>query len=165
MKGYRDLFEREFAGEERLWDIQGPGLPLGLRILSLDGALAILAGKNSRGRQAFSAKKADTGAPGVKALERFVSGETENLSRLRDLLSGRIPAETAEIGRLLDYCDYLWAHFPDCAGTGGRRPPATDISFLKRVRTEIDPFLAVLNGTLAEIRRAARGASDSGDGE
>ncbi|MDR3192162.1 MAG: DUF115 domain-containing protein [Treponema sp.] len=164
MKGYRDLFEREFAGEERLWDIDGPGLPLGPRILSLDGALAALADrKRPQGQAVFSAKKAEAGAPGIEALGCFVSGETENLSRLRDLLTGN-SAETAEIDKLLDYCDYLWAHFPDCAGTGGRRPPAADLSFLKRVRTEIDPFLAILNRTLAEIRRAARGAPDSEDG-
>jgi hypothetical protein len=161
MKGYRDLFEREFAGEKRLWDIQGPGLPLGLRILSLDGALAALADRKSQGQAVFSVKKTDPKAPGLKALEPFVSRETEKLSRLRDLLTGN-SAETAEIDKLLDYCDYLWAHFPDCAGTGGRRPPAADISFLKRVRTEIDPFLAILNRTLAEIRRDGRGSPDSG---
>jgi hypothetical protein len=169
MKGYRDLFEREFAGEERLWDIQGPGLPLGLRILSLDEALAALADRNPRGGRILRGKKADAGMPGIRAsdirkLECFVSGERENLSRLRDLLTGKIPAETGEIGRLLDYCDYLWAHFPDCAGTGGRRPPAGDLSFLKRVRTEIDPFLAILNRTLAEIRRVARETPDAGEG-
>ncbi|MDR1636622.1 MAG: DUF115 domain-containing protein [Treponema sp.] len=170
MKGYRDLFEREFAGEERLWDIHGPGLPLGLRVLSLGQALAALAERNSGGGQSFRAEKADAKAPGIKAsgigtLERFVSGETENLSRLRDLLSGKGPAETGELDRLLDYCDYLWAHFPDCAGTGGRRPSGADIVFLKRVRTEIDPFLAILNRTLAEIRRAAREAPDSEAGD
>jgi hypothetical protein len=167
MKGYRDLFEREFAGEERLWDIEGPGLPLGLRILSLDGALAALADKNPENlaeQPVFSTGKPDAKTPGVKALEPFVSEETKNLSRLRDLLTGKPPAETAEIDKLLDYCDYLWAHFPDCAGTGGRRPPAADISFLKRVRTEIDPFLAILNRTLAEIRLTDRGASDPGTG-
>jgi hypothetical protein len=107
-------------------------------------------------------KKAEAGAATsvrtskLKTLERFVAGETENLSRLRDLLTGKNPAGVAKLDGLLDYCDYLWAHFPDCAGAGGRRPPGTDISFLKRVRTEIDPFLAVLNRTLAEIRRDAR---------
>jgi hypothetical protein len=156
MKGYRDLFEREFAGEEGLWDIDGPGLPLGLETLSLGEALAVLGGGNPGGRRIFRAKKteagATAGASGLKTLECFVAGETENLSRLRDLLSGKSPAGAAELEGLLDYCDYLWAHFPDCAGTGGRRPPGTDISFLKRVRTEIDPFLAVLHRTLAEIR-------------
>jgi hypothetical protein len=162
MKGYRDLFEREFAGEERLYDIEGPGLPLGLRILSLDEALAALAGR-STGRRILP-ETPGAGLPDIGKLERFVSGERENLSRLRDLLTGKLPAGTGEIDRLLDYCDYLWAHFPDCAGTGGRRAPAADISFLKRVRTEIDPFLAILNRTLAEIRRAARGEPDAGEG-
>ncbi|MDR0450816.1 MAG: DUF115 domain-containing protein [Treponema sp.] len=181
MRGYRDLFEREFAGEERLWDTSGPGLPLGLRSLSPGEALAILAGGKPPGQQSSAEKAPGISIPGidepdinrpginepginapgasaayVEKLERFVSAETENLSRLRDLLSGKAPAGIAELDKLLDYCDYLWAHFPDCAGTDGRRPPATDISFLKRVRTETDPFLAILNRTLAEIRRDAR---------
>jgi hypothetical protein len=153
MKGYRDLFEREFAGEERLRDIAGPGLPLGLRTLSLDEALAALAAKNPPEGRIFPKEKADPAR-----LECFVSWEREKLAYLRDLLSGKLPAGTGEIEELLDYCDYLWAHFPDCAGTGGRRPPATDGSFLKRVRTEIDPFLAILNRTLAEIRTRGDGA-------
>jgi hypothetical protein len=161
MKGYRDLFEREFAGEERLWDIHGPGLPLGLRTLSLDRALEILADGNPG--QMFPGTKA--GVSDTGALEPFVAGEAENLSRLRDLLTGKSPAGAGELEGLLDYCDYLWAHFPDCAGTGGRRPAGTDISFLKRVRTEIDPFLAVLNRTLAEIRRDTRKNPAPGDGK
>jgi hypothetical protein len=44
---------------------------------------------------------------------------------------------------LLDELDYLWAHFPDCAGAGGRRPVSSDIAFLKRVRAEIEPCLAL----------------------
>jgi hypothetical protein len=173
MKGYRDLFEREFSGEERLWDIDGPGLPLGLRILSLDEALVVLADRNPTG--GLSPRKGAARVPGggavvdrasgIGGLERFVAGERENLSRLRDLLTGRSSAGDMELDMLLDYCDYLWAHFPDCAGTGGRRPPGTDISFLKRVRTEIDPFLALLNRTLAEIRRDAGEGPASGDGK
>jgi hypothetical protein len=67
--------------------------------------------------------------------------ERERLIRLRGLLSGVLSSAGGELDGLLDECDYLWAHFPECAGAGGRRPPADDISFLKRVRAEIDPFL------------------------
>jgi hypothetical protein len=169
MKSYRDLFEREFSGEGRLRDIDGPGLPLGLQTLSLDNALAMLAGEAAR--EATGEKtpalisRGDTpaGMVSAKALERFIGEEIAHLLRLRDMLTGKAPAaelgtstgpcESSPLDDLLDYCDYLWAHFPDCAGAGGRRPAATDISFLKRVRVEIDPFLAILNRSLWESRR------------
>jgi hypothetical protein len=56
---------------------------------------------------------------------------------------------------LIDECDYLWAHFPDYAAAG-RHPGKAEletgspaaISFLKRLRIEIDPFLKLLNLTL-----------------
>jgi len=43
---------------------------------------------------------------------------------------------------LIDECDYLWAHFPDYSG--GVKPKLSDLSFLKRVRTEIEPMLKLL---------------------
>jgi hypothetical protein len=54
---------------------------------------------------------------------------------------------------MLDEADFLWAHVPDCAAAGGRRPSAEDPSFLKRVRVEIDPFIGILDRVLAEIER------------
>jgi hypothetical protein len=76
----------------------------------------------------------------------FADNEKARLLRLRDILTGAAEGASAASGeteRLLDECDYLWAHFPERAGIsrGGSSPPADDISFLKRVRTEIDSFL------------------------
>jgi hypothetical protein len=138
MRGYRDLFEQEFSGEKRLRDIDGPGLPLGIKSLSMDEALDLLAG--SGGLPPFS-PLASKGRNCREALGTFMREEKDRLIRLRDFLSGGASSAREEPEGLLDECDYLWAHFPECAGTGGRRPPAGDISFLKRVRAEIDPFI------------------------
>jgi hypothetical protein len=67
------------------------------------------------------------------------------LVELRGILTGEVAAERLDL--LVDECDYLWAHFPDC--TGGRRPAVSDISFLKRLRMEIDCALAVVVSDLA----------------
>jgi hypothetical protein len=179
MRGYRDLFEREFAGTgagnaasgagsaasagknakgARLRDINGSGLPLGIETISLEQAINILnEGKADRGLPPKLARTVLTGrekaaawpSPEQAALIRlktevlisFIRREQEALLLLRSILKGEIPAEADKTEYLLDTCDYLWAHFPDCAGAGGRRPAGTDLSFLKRVRTEIDPFL------------------------
>jgi hypothetical protein len=143
MRGYRDLFEQEFSGEERLRDISGPGLPLGVKSLSADEAFAVL----SREDPGRSQNTEERGGPSPYdtlkelRLKAFIQGERERLLRLRGFLSGAAAAAGGELEGLLDECDYLWANFPECAGAGGKRPQIDGISFLKRVRAEIDPFL------------------------
>jgi hypothetical protein len=144
MRNYRDLFEREFAGEERLKDIDGSGLPLGLSTLQPGEAAAILlAGR----RVPYDANTAATNVK-TQQVRDFLLTEREALEKLRNILRGEQSATPQEFEDLLDYCDYLWAHFPECAAAGGSRPPATDISFLKRVRTEIDLFKKLLDRSL-----------------
>jgi hypothetical protein len=137
MRGYRDLFEQEFAREERLHDISGSGLPLGIKSLSMDEALGMLAGEG----ELPPVLPPPRGRKNLFHLKTFMEEERERLIRLRGLLSGALSSAGGELDGLLDECDYLWAHFPECAGAGGRRPQADDLSFLKRVRAEIDPFL------------------------
>jgi hypothetical protein len=80
-------------------------------------------------------------------LSAFIRHEIKILTELKAMLSGVVPPEPARLEELLDNADYLWAHFPECAGAG-RRPPSTDLSFLKRVRTEIEPFLKLWERSL-----------------
>jgi len=167
MRNYRDLFEQEFGGNPRLFNIAaGAGLYLGVKTLTAEEALAVL---NSAGTaappeepslsgEAFASPKPpeEPGDARKKQITGFIRRETETLEELKKMLSGEIPAENARMEELLDNADYLWAHFPDCAGTSNRdggciRPPCTDIGFLKRVRTEIDPFLKLWEMALGEI--------------
>jgi hypothetical protein len=164
MRGYRDLFEREFAGEKRLRDIISDGLPLGPLAVDIEtageilgrragtepgtgGATQTAADRTARAAPRCAVPPAGTApAPaGSKAgtLRDFIVRERDSLIKLRKILTGEITPLPEELEGLLDEADYLWAHFPDCAGTGGRRPPATDISFLKRVRAELDPFIGL----------------------
>jgi len=73
-----------------------------------------------------------------------LNDERSRLLELRNILTGDIAMDKNRLSILIDECDYLWAHFPDC--TGGRHPKLEDISFLKRVRAEIDPMLKVMEG-------------------
>ncbi|AEF85528.1 conserved hypothetical protein [Treponema primitia ZAS-2] len=147
MKSYRDLFEREFAGQGRIRDIAGSGLPLGLKTLTLGEAFAIL---TKTVTVTVLTKKVTVTVSDTRAAA-FVRGELEALTALRGVLTGEACPAPTEFEALLDYCGYLWAHFPDCAGAEGRRPGGTDIGFLKRVRTEIDPFIKLLELTLREL--------------
>jgi hypothetical protein len=157
LKTYRDLFEREFSGENRLWDIAGPGLPLGLRTLDPEEAFALLRA-GSQGHK--PGKSPVPGAPfnpdRRRALEDFIRRERDALAAFRDILRGSRPAPREQLEKLLDEEDYLWAHFPECAA--GRRPPVPDISFLNRVRVEIDPFIGLFDLLAQELGREAPGA-------
>jgi hypothetical protein len=148
MASYRDLFEREFAGDGGIHDLMGTGLPLGTVPFSPEEARDILGSGRTPARPLPAPP--DAGAR-KKAVEAFVLKEREALHKLRNILTGETTAPEEQWEELLDRENYLWAHFPDCAGTGGRRPPPGDASFLKRVRTEIDPFIGLLDRVLGEL--------------
>ena len=142
-----EFFEAEFGGNPRLFNISGPGLPLGIKTVSVAEALTILKDgatllNNGGEKAAAHAEPPPIPSPLRGKLHAFIRREMDALTELRETLSSGVPPEAARLDALLDYCDYLWAHFPDCAGATNR-PPSTDVSFLKRVRTEIDPFLVL----------------------
>ncbi|MDR2159521.1 MAG: DUF115 domain-containing protein [Treponema sp.] len=177
MRNYRYLFEREFASRDRLRDTEGTGLFLGIPVLAPEALYDALAGPPAEkdppvteaclpaGGSSLRAAEdvpADPGAEesppsGRIAAERaarlgaFISTERETILHLRRILTGERTAAADELEGILDRCDYLWAHFPDCAGAEGRRPSGTDISFLKRVRAEIDPFVKLFDLVSKEL--------------
>ena len=189
MKNYRSLFEQEFSGDARIFDIEGSGLPLGLKTLSKKDAIDLLNeeefsseptrtggslanqrcdnelslfqnsvsfGKDFRKtvlKDSFSFKS-NVAFPKAEVLEKpqltlFYFSEKKRLIELRDILTGEEPANKERLLGLLDECDYVWGHFPDYSG--GRGPDAADISFLKRVRAELDPMLKLMDRALKEI--------------
>jgi hypothetical protein len=162
LKRYRRLFQREFAPGAplnpggRLRDITGSGLYLGVETLPPGAALELLlAGPGAGGAEKAAAHSGDTGSAARggagtarQRMENFLRRERETLAELRGILTGR--DGSARLDALLGECDYLWAHFPDCAETGGRRPGG--LSFLNRVRFETDPFLALWDRALNSLR-------------
>jgi hypothetical protein len=163
MRNYRDLFEREFAADPRLFDITGGGLPLGLRTLSPEAAFDVLAACGARveaeERRDTATMDSERRVALTEKLKTFIQGEQNRLLPLRRILSGEEAADAGRLDTLVGDCDYLWAHFPDYAGAGGRRPDKRDIaagtpeavSFLKRLRAEIDPALALLERTIDDL--------------
>jgi hypothetical protein len=143
MKNYRDLFEQEFGGDSRIFDIEGAGLSLGVKTLSMEDAINSLVKIDpqfiTRGRGGAGAQREEK----ENKLNSFYKTEKELLQELRGLLTGEAAADNERLAVLINECDYLWAHFPDYAAS--RRPELSDISFLKRLRTEIDPMLKLLD--------------------
>ncbi len=151
MRKYRDLFELEFGGNPRLFDITGPGLPLGVKTITAAEAFVILNEADNQHTPPRNLAQSSEENTQTNRITAFARREANTLKELKGMLTGAIPPEPERLEGLLDTADYLWAHFPECAGAGGRRPPATDLSFLKRIRTEIDPFLKLWEITLEEL--------------
>ena len=177
LRNYRDLFEREFgvvannvgsASGDRFFDIEGSGLPLGVKTLSPQEAFDILSeGRglttNQHEPRTFGTTRTTESYRSISSwsscgswstkLETFIKDEQKRLILLRDMLTGAAAMDSDALVTLIDECDYLWAHFPDYAGTD-RRPgkaelsDGTAISFLKRLRVEIDPFLKLWDLTI-----------------
>jgi len=152
MRKYRDLFEQEFGGDSRIFDIEGTGLPLGIKTLSMKEAIAILNNKNFyREIEALTAQhpvQVHEVRGKNNELEIFFENELERLGVLRDIFTGKTEADEKRLYNLLDECDYLWAHFPDYAG--GRSPQPRDISFLKRARAELDPMMELIKRAMGD---------------
>ena len=141
MRNYRDIFEQEFGGNTKLMDINGPGLPLGIKIITPADAFAILS-QAGKGTDSVLQPQMNTPSAGQKEkVTAFIQQEIDILTTIKDMLTGALPPDTTRLEELLETADYLWAHFPECAGAGGKRPCGTNLSFLKRVRAEIEPFL------------------------
>jgi hypothetical protein len=160
LRNYRNLFEEEFSSLEetaslsRLYEIKGPGLKLGVKELAPEEAVKLLTGNEMPGASFQEKPKEEQerkkSVIDFDLMKRFITNEKSYLYKLRDILTGHVTASEDETENLLDTCDYLWAHFPECAAAGGRRPSVNDLSFLKRVRTEIDPFIKLWNMALQE---------------
>jgi hypothetical protein len=144
LAGYRALFRREFPADGRTFDLSPSELELGWPKLDpaawpglLRNAAAAAAALPARPAEAVSPAPVPTAA----TVAAFIAAERGRLERLRAALTGEAPLGRAELEDLVDDCDYLWAHFPECAGAEGGRPRLEDAAFLKRTRVEIDPFL------------------------
>jgi len=141
MKNYRNLFEQEFSSDTRIFDIEGTGLPLGIKTLSLKEAFELL---KTKGQEKERKKERRLMDEDGKKIKIFLESEKNRLENLKAILTGEDESDNKKLSILIDECDYLWAHFPDCSG--GRKPNLEDLSYLKRVRIEIDPMLKLLEG-------------------
>jgi hypothetical protein len=152
LENYRRLFEEEFSSDPRIFDITGSGLPLGIKTLLPDEVMSLLAAPLEHCENHVKEKMFTS----AEIVLSFLNGEKERLLCLKSILTGSAAAQETQLAALIDECDYLWAHFPDYSG--GLRPDLSEtalkspgaLSFLKRLRAEIDPALALMNRVMNE---------------
>ena len=154
LRSYRDLFEREYSNIGRLRDVSAGGLALGISRSDFTEEADPASGRGETGNgippEAWV-------PPSTSEVRIFIEGELERLRSLRSALTGTSAGTKIDVESLVDECDYLWAHFPECAAAEGRRPPLSDESFMKRVRIQIEPFIDAFTVGLAEAEQSPKG--------
>ena len=133
---YRQIFCDRFQGVTAAYDVGQSGVDLALERRDFSQVITEISGmKKVSAKEGDSIKDiAGNNQKLAKKIWEFYSKEEVVLQELREGLStGNICQE--RILEILEEADYLYLHFPD-----GYKP-SLDISFLKRVRSEIDFFL------------------------
>ena len=137
LENYARSFADAFAGVQNLYDAGRQGIPLGVQEISSEKLAMYLETVGQKERQAL------IGAGAEKSqIVRYLEGEEKALNRIKELLmfgqdvaSCGVPPER-ELHSLISEREYLFLHFPD-----GYRCSTGDLSFLKRIRGQIDFFL------------------------
>lgn len=133
---YQQIFSDRFQGVVQVYDVGEMGLDLGLKRRDFSHVISeITQIKKTNAKEAGIFKEnTEKKQQLCEKIQEFYHKEEIMLQELRNGLStGNICQE--RILEILEEADYLYLHFPD-----GYKP-SLDISFLKRVRSEIDFFL------------------------
>lgn len=144
LKNYADLFTQFFAGTKNLFDAGKSGLSLGIPLVSERDFIECAMAFGKKLPPLSFIKNTEDKTP---ATQNFIQEHRENLLRIKELLSKGQAASPApspdlqtEIKNRLEKCGYLYLHFPD-----GYVCKSDDLSFLKRVRSELDFFIKDLS--------------------
>lgn len=148
MKSYADSFARFFHHVPNLYDIGKSGVPLHIPFIQNDTAEHIIKScANSLTQNVdntlIAQEKSLNGIERKEKIAAFYENEKKALQTIKDLLIHGESSSKRDAGisldtqlkRLLSEREYLFLHFPDGYAL------STELSFLKRVRAEIDFFL------------------------
>lgn len=147
LSSYAEQFATTFSGCINLFDAAKSGLPLGIPRIGNTELLALLVHAASQ-NAAFAQKAASIASTSNAcknrndAIRTYLQNEQQALERLKQLLIHGEAAKAEnmsvqeELTALITPREYLYLHFPD-----GYQCRPQDVSFLKRVRSEIDFFL------------------------
>lgn len=134
MLNYANMFIANFSKEKNLFDLGKTGINLMLP----DYKKTIEGFAN----KASNLKKMPFEESQINLLQNYLDEELAALEELRDLLTGKIKLGKSDlknrITALAEPREYLYLHFPD----GNKF--STDLSFLKRIRSQLDYFIKVL---------------------
>lgn len=159
LEGYSASFADFFSGTVNLYDAGEQGLPLSIQQISSEKLAAYLETLDSTAASAirgqdlhFSETSPKEKAHKIHEIREYLEKEEKSLNRIKELLMfGKDVASCScsveeELHALIAPREYLFLHFPD-----GYKCTPSDISFLKRVRSQIDFFLKDIKNELKEM--------------
>ena len=142
LSSYAATFNSLFQNEKNLFDSSETGLPLEIPAAApsvMKAPIKTDIRVNPEYDSSFLSFSCSTRES--SNLTQFFENESAALNELKDILTGKITLSEEErnkrILELIDKREYLYLHFPD-----GHKI-STDVSFLKRVRAEIEIFLKI----------------------
>ncbi len=159
LEGYAKSFTDTFSCIPNLYDAGKQGIPLGIQQIDSEKLKAYLETvqdspsplqemeKNSNLKPKSSLNNDENDKS--KAVKEYLESEEKALNRIKELLMfGNDVASCScsfeeELASLIAPREYLFLHFPD-----GYKCKTSDLSFLKRVRGQIDFFLKDIKNTL-----------------
>ena len=154
--GYARSFADFFKHTQNLYDVGPQGIPLAVQEVSAQKLTAYLETVETKGTsETFSNRELDkphTQSESNREIRAYLESEEKVLNRIKELLMfGQDVASCScsleeELHALISPREYLFLHFPD-----GYKCNANDLSFLKRVRGQIDFFLKDIHFAMKEI--------------
>lgn len=145
LEGYAKSFADTFTGIPNLYDCAKQGIPLGLQLIDSEKLKAYLETVKEiplADSLLVQAENISEKATHAKEILGYLEAEEKALNRIKELLMfGKDVASCScsledELEELIAQREYLFLHFPD-----GYKCKTSDLSFLKRVRGQIDFFL------------------------
>ena len=126
LKKYSDLFNGFFAGTQNIFDSADTGIPLNIQ-------------RHKPYIYETNVLQTESESLSFDKTLSFIKREIEQLTELKNILTGKIQLSENEaqnkITEIAEPREYLYLHFPDGMQF------QYNLSFLKRIRTEIDYFL------------------------
>ena len=139
LASYAKSFTDFFSGTQNLFDAGKQGLYLGLPQIDSESVKAYFGGFSCKPLNLQDILKVKDCKAAVK---EYLTAEEKALNRIKELLMFGKDVESCsstieeELSYLISKREYLFLHFPD-----GYKCDTSDLSFLKRVRSQLDFFL------------------------
>lgn len=130
LSSYAQYFNNYFIGEKNIFDSSDCGIPLAIPRKKPEAIKSLAVNQNLNSENI---------TPLADDVAKYFNSEKAELLKIKDILTGNIKLPEQErnitIIEKLKCRDYLYLHFPDGWNF------STDISFLKRIRAELDYFI------------------------
>ena len=132
---YANLYKQHFSNTKNIFDISSSGLVLRDSFLTFKELQQILDSFICKNKNILPKKE----ALNPQNIAELFLKEQQNLHKIKNALIGRDKITPNYMLELLKQMDYLYLHFPDYPFLDDKE--MLSLSFLKRVRIEVEYFL------------------------